>query len=715
MIDFDADPSESAPRRRNPFFLVAIAALILLNSFALIRWFRSDTLPLAWDEAVHTQNTLTYRDRLAAGDFAHLFYPVYFNYPPLYNLTMIPFLHVPSDVADVGACVNLFYLAALVIAVFLIGQYLLNAWAGLAAAILVGSYPLIIMMSRVTIIDLALTAWVAWGFYALARSDNFSRPGWSAAFGALLGCAMLTKWTAFIYLAGPAFPALIEAARERNGKGVLYATIVGALVMAPWYLINLVPMLTRVSEVKNNPPAGGLILKGLASVLWYPIGLFEELNLIFLLVFLVGLALAFSHESLRRVLLWFFVSLVMFTLIHNRNTRYALPTLPAVAILSVSWVENRRGFNFLATVALVFFALFQFSTLPAVAVEVGGVRLPYFDPRPPAHQDWKHREIIETVEKTRNPSAPFSLVTVVSNEPYFHSTTMNITLRRLRPDARFSFRGVSKNRWLDFSEFVLVKNGNLGPVYTTDAVRQDVAFLAEPPTWFNDSYREVGRWTLPDNSQAVLYHAEPQPRPVSDNEFFHLALGEVALPNVEAHDVQIDAIPVSATDTARGQLAAVDIRCSSVSYQGVAVSSVDFRLDGPQINLPRYRDVNEAQILALNRLSIHGTIQADTIVDYARMKLKWLKDPGVAFDGDMIRVSGRAAGVPMEISARLEVDSDWLRPRLQRVAVYGVPLPTFFFRALTDRDVPLMPNREWPFRIDIGKIEGNGDRLTVGA
>ena len=715
MIDFDADPSEAAPRRRNTFFLWAMAALILLNSFALIRWIRADTLPLAWDEAVHTQNTFTYRDRLAAGDFAHLFYPVYFNYPPLYNLTMIPFLNVPSDVADVGACVNVLYLAALVIAVFLTGRFLLNAWAGLAAATLVGFYPLIVMMSRVTILDLALTAWVAWAFYALVRSENFSRPGWSGAFGALLGLGMLTKWTAFIYLAGPAIPALIVAARERNGRGVLAATAVGLVVMAPWYLINLVPMLTRVSEIKNNPPAGGLILSGLASVLWYPIGLFEELNLIFLLIFVVGLALSFGHEPLRRVLLWFFVSLVMFTLIHNRNTRYALPTLPAVALLSVSWVDSRRGFGFLATVALIFFALFQFAALPAVAVEEGGVRLAYFDPRPPRQEDWKHREIIEAVNKTRDPAAPFTEVTVVSNAPYFHSTTMNITLRQRGGDDHFSFRGVAKNRWLDFSEFILMKNGNLGQIYTTDAVRSDVDWLSHPPQWFKDSYREVGRWPLPDNSEAVLYHAEPQPRSVSENEFFHLSLGEASVPNVTASNVQIDALPIAATETARGKLATVEIRCSSITYQGIVVSSVDFRLDAPQINLPRYRDANEAQLLSLARLSVHGTIRADTIVNYARIKLKWLQDPTVSFDGDTVRVGGRVAGVPVEIAARLMVDADWLRPRLQRVALYGVPVPAILFRALTDRDVPLAPNREWPFRIDLGKFQGQGDMLTVGA
>ncbi len=718
MIDFDADPTPTpafARRAGIPFgFWAALAVLILLNGFSVLRWTALDTRPLAWDEAIHTENTFTYRDRLTQGSLSELMKPAYFNYPPLYNLTMVPFLHARADIADAGSAVNVIYLGALVVAVFLIGCTLMDAWSGLAAAMLIGFYPLIIMMARLTMLDLALTTWVAWGFYALIRSENFARSGWSAMFGALLGLGMLTKWTAFLYLAGPAAVSLALAARDRNFRGVVIAALVAAVVMSPWYATNLVPSVARVTHTKDNPPAGGLILHGWAQLFWYPIGLFEELNALFLFLFVAGLAMALDRPALRPVLLWFFVSIALFTVIHNKNTRYALPALPAVAILSASWVRNRRGrFNVIAAVALLFFVIFNFVTPGSVTANVAGARLAYFESQPPVAQDWKHREIVEAVKLHRDPNAPFTLVTVVSNAPYFHSTTLNVSARTLGAD-HFSFRGVSKNRWLDFSEFILLKTGDVGPDFTTQTVRDDVAWLANPPAWFKTVYKETGRWPLPDGSEAVLFHAEPEPQTVSENEFFTVQLGEVSLPRILATGVDIQAVPITTTETARGRLASVSIRCSSITYQGIAVSSVALTLDGPQINLPRYRADNDLQLLSLRQLSVHGTIRASTILDYARNKLKWLKDPQVTFDGDRVHVSGQAGPLPVEIVARLELAPDWLKPRLERLSVHGVPLPPFLFRALTDKPLALAPNDDWPFRIDLGKIDGQGDVLKVG-
>jgi len=717
MIDFNDDPTPTPPRRAgiNFGFMAALAALIVLNAFAVFRWTRADTRPLAWDEAIHTQNTLTYQDRLSRESLSELMKPVYFDYPPLYNLTMIPFLTLASDIADAGAYVNVFYLAALVIAVFLIGRSLMDEWSGLAAAMLVGFYPLVVMMARLTMIDLALTTWVAWGFYALIRSENFHRRGWSAAFGVLVGLGMLTKWTAFLYLAGPAAVALVAGFRERNFRGILWAAATAAIVMAPWYLTNVVPAVARVSNTKNNPPAGGVILQGFWSLFWYPLGLFESLNAVFLFLFVAGLALSFDQPRLRPVLLWFFVSIALFTLIHNKNTRYALPALPAVALLSASWVRGRRGrFGVIASLAMFFFVMFNFLVPGSVVASVFGARLTYFESQPPMAQDWKHREIIETVTRTRDRQAPFSIVTVVSNAPYFHSTTMNVSARTMGTEP-FSFRGVSRNRWLDFSEFVLLKTGDIGPEFTTKTVRDCVAWLASPPEWFAKVYRETGRWPLPDGSEAVLYHAEPEPQSVSENEFFSVQLGEVSLPRITATGVDVQAVPIDAAETAIGRLASVSIRCSSVSYQGIEVSGVELTLDTPQINLPRYRADNDVQLLSLRRLSIRGTIRAETVHEYARNKLKWLKDPRVTFNGDLIEVSGQAGSVSVTIAARLTLEPDWLKPRLIRLVVAGVPLPPFLFRALTDKPLPLAPNREWPFRLDLGKIEGQADVLKVGS
>src|SRR4051812_18656700 len=160
------------PPSRGPW-IAGLLIAIALGSFTLIRWFTLDTRPLAWDQAIHTENSFAYAERLASGTFLDAMRPVYFNYPPLYNLSMLPMLSRTADIADAGAATNIFYLALLVWGCYLIGAFLLDRGAGFAAAALVSAYPIFVTLARQTLIDVSLTAWVTLAFYALLRSDSF--------------------------------------------------------------------------------------------------------------------------------------------------------------------------------------------------------------------------------------------------------------------------------------------------------------------------------------------------------------------------------------------------------------------------------------------------------------------------------------------------------------------------------------------------------------
>lgn len=708
---------QTEERRRSGLpWALALAALIALNTFALVRWARLDTRPAAWDEAIHTRNAFEYRDRLAEGSFAELMRPVYFNYPPLFNLTMIPFLPRVADVADAGAAVNVFYLAFLVVLCYQTGRLLLDRWAGLAAAILIGFYPIIIHLSRQTMLDLALTAWVAAAFFALLKSESFSRAGWSAAFGGLLGLGMLTKWTAAVYLVGPAAPALWVAARRRDARGPLVALVVLAAVIAPWYALNAVPMLSQISYVKDLQPASGLELGGWKSALWYPSAMFEQINLPFFLLFAVGAVVSSRRREMLPVFLWLLIPMVLWSLIRNHNVRYMMPSLPAVALLTAACVAGRRwAFGAVTAVALAFFAVFHFGAMAPVTVEAAGLPLRLYTPAPPLAQDWRHGPIIERVRALRNADAPFSRVVVVSNNPYLHSTTLNVTVRRMGADD-FAFRGPSKRRWLDFAEFILLKTGDLGPAFTIGTIKPHADWIASAPAWFGKVYKERGRWPLPDGSEAILYHAEPDPVPLSSAEMMSVRLGEVRLPRIVARDVDIRADARSPSDTAVGRLNAISIRAGEIDYDGVVLGDVRIELIRPQINVPRYKAESELQILALDRLSVSGTLKASTLESLAAEEAEWLTDPRVLFEDDTIVVSGKVKGaLPIRIEAQVHVDGEFLRPALQSVSVAGLPLPLVFVRAITDRPIQLSPNREWPFRINPGRIVGSNGELRVGA
>ena len=62
----------------------------------------------------------------------------------------------------------------------------------------------------------------------------------------------------------------------------------------------------------------------------------------------------------------------------------------------------------------------------------------------------------------------------------------------------------------------------------------------------------------------------------------------------------------------------------------------------------------------------------------------------------------------------VEVTPTELKTKLVQAAIGPISIPRIFLHAVTDRVVPLTPHDDIPFFFELGKIEGNGDRLTIG-
>ena len=82
-------------------------------------------------------------------------------------------------------------------------------------------------------------------------------------------------------------------------------------------------------------------------MLWYAWNLVDEqLYLVPFLVFVAGLVFVFrKNESASRnyyPMLTIVGSYVAFTLLHNKDYRFTMPMLPAVAVVAVSWLEFLR-------------------------------------------------------------------------------------------------------------------------------------------------------------------------------------------------------------------------------------------------------------------------------------------------------------------------------------------------------------------------------------
>lgn len=184
-----------------PFALLAMAMFVL----ALLP-------PIAFDETLYHLPFVREFARDGAIRFLpELRFPVF---PVLHELLCVPVFLLAGDVAThLVALAQMLFLAAL-----------LRKWSGwLAVAVLVGS-PLIIHYSTVLYVDLALTLFIAAGFYALDRERH-------ALAGFLLGTACSVKYLGWYFFAAA---LVIVIVRRRDIARYTSAAAVAALPMTIW-------------------------------------------------------------------------------------------------------------------------------------------------------------------------------------------------------------------------------------------------------------------------------------------------------------------------------------------------------------------------------------------------------------------------------------------------------------------------------------------------
>ena len=305
--------------------------------------------------------------------------------------------------------------AILMAATYGIGKHLLTPNAAAIAATLTAFYPMLLWLSRETVIDYWLTAIVALAIWVLIESDGFSKPRMSLLFGAICGLGMLTKGTFALFLV---LPALWFA--RRNWKQALPSGGIAAVIAAYWYLpqAGALPQLLRINRAGGIAEGDPVRLSWQALVFYVRALEGYQLFLPLFVLFVAGAAwLAWNFKpAWWPILLWILGGWGGLLLFQNKDPRYTVALLPAVALISAAALQSRKVW----LVALMPFLLFQhylvsfgIRALPETIVIARGVEGPlswnwnlytqlYFDLwGPPAREDWKIAYVLDRIRPTR--------------------------------------------------------------------------------------------------------------------------------------------------------------------------------------------------------------------------------------------------------------------------------------------------------------------------
>jgi 4-amino-4-deoxy-L-arabinose transferase-like glycosyltransferase len=439
------------------------------------------------------------------------------------------------------------YMGILIISCFGMGRRMAGKFAGLIAALVVSMYPILFGLSRHYLLDFNLTAMTALTIWLLMETERFSRRIPSLLFGVALAFSVLTKWTLIAFVAGPlAIITLSIFVQQGDGikasarlKNLAGALAVAYIIAAPWYAANFGTLRQFINLVANSGLAeGDPTLFSTESWLFYLRHLTQfQILAPFTFLFVIGLVLALFRRkgwlNLAALLLWIILPYIYFSLSVNKDTRYTLPYLPAMAVLTgvglslIRWRIPRIALTSLITA----YALFEFAGLtlglhqfiPGLPTRVESVTdiatfTHYAEDThiatPPQTGNWNVHEMLVSVmqnaQETRvQPSNAVYRFVIMPDIPYISALTFRYWARMENLPIEIVFgsgvEDIDYQTILQNSNYVLTKTGNQGPEWTTKNGAKYSLLLANPTSELGKQFTPITQIPLPDGSTATIY------------------------------------------------------------------------------------------------------------------------------------------------------------------------------------------------------------------
>jgi 4-amino-4-deoxy-L-arabinose transferase-like glycosyltransferase len=513
--------------RRWALIIACGTALWLVNAV----WLTLDTRPPVWDMALHQAYALHYVPGFPAPGGMSI-WQWSGNYPPLVHVLIAIAFSVFHPGPDVAALANLPATFLLLWSLFELGCYIATPAAAQWTCVLMLLTPYLMWMSRETILDYWLSAWVVCAWAILVRTDGFESSSWSRLFGLVCAAGLLTKW---LFAGFVAAPLLLVALRHRIWKDkrrlwhATQALILAGAVAGIWYAPNiprLIPYFSdnaQIGALEGEPP-----VLSFQSFIYY-LRLLEGYQLYGLLfaVLAVGLVFVFSRRLFRAPAFWTVCiagGWLAMTLLRTKDPRFTMPLLgplllaPGACLAEWGRTSSGRVVRAVVVAALVFQAYainFGIAWLPQEVVLMRGYQgslrwdwqlfaQNYFGilgaPRP---EDWKQSEIIDRVVQESRLRGSGMALALVPDLPRFNTSNFLLAAAEAKIPMQFNHvrsatAGVAAFEGLDFA---ILSDGEQGMSWTTHAAEALNHFIADHPVIF----RPIASFSLPNKETAHLY------------------------------------------------------------------------------------------------------------------------------------------------------------------------------------------------------------------
>ncbi len=501
-------------------FLI-LSMLFITSTISDILWLSKETVPPGWDESLHLTKSLQYYDVIMSNQW-NLLIKIDDYYPPFYHLsTFIPYILFGTS-TDSAIFVNIIYFGILLFSVYGIGKHFGGEQSGLIGSLLIVLYPGIVGIRRFFVIDNGVVALVALSIYLLLLSDKFKNVKFTLYFGLVSGLAVLSKWTAVFFIIPP-FLVVCYDSFVKNKKMPPVAfycmAILGVVVCLTWYWEHFMDVYTKISwgNVYWGTMEGDPDVFSIESFLYYGKSLINaQISFFFFLLFLIG---AIKYRNQVLLLSWIIVPYVVMTLMKNKNERYTLPSIAAVAIITALWIASIKTKQtktvIIATVLIVGAGqLLILGLIPEpTPLMVGGIAITpgqIYGTRPPMTDNWHTEDIVSVLvddigRNSRIKGRTVHVATVVDS-PYINGLTVGYYayMKHLNVNSISVTDFEASQPFIDNYyrfDYLIIKNDKYHMTGRKD-------MMIEMNNYFNEhktGWTPIGTFDLPDMTNLTLY------------------------------------------------------------------------------------------------------------------------------------------------------------------------------------------------------------------
>lgn len=514
---------------REQGIVLSVATAVWLVNAA---WLMRDTRPPVWDMALHQTYALNYvpGHRTAA--------PVEFwrasgNYPPFVHLAIAACYILFHPGPHVAVLANLPATLLLLWAIYGLAADLSGIVAARWACLLTAFAPYMMWMSRETILDYWLSAWVAAALLVLLRSRAFASRTASLLLGVTIALGMLTKWLFAGYILAPMVLIFLRTKLWRERERMINladSLLLAAAGASLWYLPNLSGLLryfvdnARIGAREGEPP-----ILSFQSWIYY-LRLLEGYQL-FGALFLFFAVSAFFVIRKKLLSDGMFLSVAIaggwlaMTLLRTKDPRFTMPLLGLLAILPGAWIQSwpcGRSARAAKVLLLCFVGAQAYMTnfglrwLPQEAVIAKGYQgslawdwnlyiQHYFHVLgPPRREDWKQDEVLRRAAEHAHGAGCELTLAIVPDLPRFNAANFWLYARMRGIRARVDHPQSAETGIGSFDRFnyAVMKEGDQGMPWTTTASIALNKIIVDEPRIFE----LLGLYPLPDGDSARLYH-----------------------------------------------------------------------------------------------------------------------------------------------------------------------------------------------------------------